>query len=74
MPSESIKLDLNTSTKMLHMLYGKNCATNEILDEGYLVSLSKKWDLKECKNWKYIILLSTSGESLNRIILERLKT
>ncbi len=68
--------DLNTSTKMLYELFGKIWETNEIPDdwkEGYLIKLPKKGDLKECKNWRKIMLLSTAGKVLNRIILERLK-
>ncbi|KAL9978171.1 hypothetical protein ACROYT_G015662 [Oculina patagonica] len=75
-PSEAIKADLNTSTKMLYELFGKIWETNEIPDdwkEGYLIKLPKKGDLKECKNWRGIMLLSTAGKVLNRIILERLK-
>ena len=49
---------------------------NEIPDdwkEGYLIKLPKKGDLKECKNWRGVMLLSTAGKVLYRIILERLK-
>lgn len=75
-PSEAIKPDLNTSTKMLYELFGKIWEMNEIPDdwkEGYLIKLPKKGDLKECKNWRGVMLLSTAGKVLNRIILERLK-
>ena len=61
---------------MLHELFGKIWETNEIPDdwkEGYLVKLPKKGDRKECQNWRGIMLLSTTGKVLNRIILERLK-
>ena len=50
---EAIKAGLNTSTKMLHELFGKIWETNEIPDdwkEGYLFKLPKKGDLKECQN------------------------
>ena len=75
-PSEAIKADLNTLTKMLYELFGKIWEMNEIPDdwkEGYLIKLPKKGDLKKCKNWRGIMLLSTAGKVLNRIILERLK-
>ena len=75
-PSEAIKADINTSTKMLYELFGKIWETNEIPDdwkEGCLIKLPKKGDLKECKNWRGIMLLSTAGKVLNRVILERLK-
>ena len=59
-PSEAIKADLNTSTKMLPELFGRIWETDEIPDDwkkGYLVKLPKKGDLKECKNWRGIMLL-----------------
>ena len=37
------------------------------------IKLPKTGDLKECKNWRGIMLLSTAGKVLNRIILQRLK-
>ena len=61
---------------MLHELFGKIWETDEIPDdwnEGYRIKLLKKGDLKACKNWRGIMLLSTAGKMLNRIILERLK-
>jgi len=61
---------------MLYELFGKIWEMNEIPDdwkEGYLIKLPKKGDLKECKNWRGIMLLPTAGKVLNRIILERLK-
>ena len=75
-PPEAIKADLETSAEMLYNLFGKIRETNEIPDdwkEGYLIKLPKKGDLNECKNWRGIMLLSTAGKVLNRIILERLK-
>ena len=64
--------DLETSAEMLYNLFGKIWETNEIPDnwkEGYLIKLPKKRDLKECKKWRGIMLLSTAGKVLNRIIL-----
>ena len=75
-PSEAIKADLSTSTKTLHELFGKIWERDEIPDdwkEGYLVKLPKKGGLKECENWRGVMLLSTAGKVPNRIILERLK-
>ena len=74
--AEAIKADLKNSAEMLYNLFGKIWETNEIPDdwkEGYLIKLPKKGYLKECKNWRAIVLLSTAGKVLNRIILERLK-
>ena len=42
-------------------------------EEGYLVKITKKGDLQECKNYRGIMLLSVPGKVLNGIILERLK-
>ena len=45
---------------MLHELFGRIWEKDEIPDdwkEGYLVKLPKKGDLKECKNWRGIMLL-----------------
>ena len=47
-PSEAMKTDLNTSTEMLHELFGKIWKTNELPDdwkEDYLIKLPKKGDL-----------------------------
>ena len=41
--------------------------------EGLLVKLPKKGDLSWCKNYRRIMLLSTAGNVLNRIILERIR-
>ncbi|PFX14848.1 Transposon TX1 uncharacterized 149 kDa protein [Stylophora pistillata] len=75
-PPEAIKIDLSTSTEMLYELFGNIWETNEVPDdwkEGYLIKLPKKGDQRECKKWRDITLLSTSGKVLSRIILERLK-
>jgi len=59
---------------MLYELFGKIWETNEIPgEEDYLIKLPKKGDLKKCKSWRGIMVLSTAGKVLNRIILERLK-
>ena len=75
-PAEAIKGDLDTSTEMMYKLLGKIWETGEIPQEwkeGYLVKLPKKGDLRDCKNYRGIMLLSVPGKILNRIILERLK-
>ena len=75
-PPKAIKEDLITSTEMLYELFGKIWETYEVPDdwkEGYLIKLPKKGDLRECKNWRGIMLLSTAAKVLSRIILKRLK-
>ena len=76
-PAEAIKADIETSTEILHDLFGKIWEQEEIpteWKEGYLVKLPKKGDMQECKNYRGIMLLSVPGKVLNRIILDRLKT
>ena len=41
--------------------------------EGILVKLTKKGDLSLCKNYRGIMLLSSAGKVLNRIILEPMR-
>ncbi len=41
--------------------------------EGTLIKLQKKGDLRNCSNYRGIMLLSVPGKVLNRIILERMK-
>ena len=59
-PSEAIKADSITSTKMLQEFFGKTWETNELPDdwkEGYLIKLPKKGDRKKkCKNWRGLML------------------
>ncbi|KAL9961749.1 hypothetical protein ACROYT_G030756 [Oculina patagonica] len=72
-PSPSEMPDIQLAVTPLQ-LFGKIWETNEIPDdwkEGYLIKLPKK--LNECQNWRGIMLLSTTGKVLNRVILERLK-
>ena len=75
--AEAIKADIETSTEILHDLFGKIWEQEEIpteWKEGYLVKLPKKGDMQECKNYRGVMLLSVPGKVLNRIILDRLKT
>ena len=76
-PAEAIKADTETSTEMLHDLFGKIWEQEEIpteWKEGYPVKLPKKGNMQDCKNYRGIILLSVPGKVLNRVILDRLKT
>ena len=41
--------------------------------DGNIIQIPKKGDLRECKNYRGIMLPSTPGKVLNRIILERLQ-
>ena len=76
-PAEAIKADIETSTEILHHLFGKIWEQEEIpteWKEGYLVKLPKKGDMQDCKNYRGIMLLSVPGKVLNIVILDRLKT
>lgn len=41
--------------------------------DGIIVKIPKKGDLRKCKNYIGIMLLSTPGKVLNRVLLERLQ-
>ena len=61
----------------LHWLFGKIWVEEEIPEDwrhGHLFKLPKKGNLKDCKNWRDITLLSIPGKVFNRILLERMKT
>ena len=72
-PVEVLRADISTSVNMLHGLlikiWGQAYIPSE-WREGILVKLAKKGDLSLCKNYRGIMLLSTAGMVLNRIILE----
>jgi hypothetical protein len=62
---------------MLHPLLNKIWENKSIPDDwkkGHLVKLPKKIDLASCNNQRGIMLLSSPGKVLTKIILERLKT
>ena len=61
----------------LYRLFGKIWVEEEIREDwrhGHLSKLPKKGNLKDCKNWRGITLLSIPGKAFNRILLERMKT
>ena len=41
--------------------------------EGIIIKLPKKGDLRDCSNYRGIMLLSTPGKDLNRVLLERME-
>ena len=61
---------------MLYSLFS-NIWENEELPalwkEGIIIKLPKKGDLRDCSNYRGIMLLSTPGKVLNRVLLERMK-
>ena len=75
-PVEAMKADIESSTNMLYSLFGKIWESEEIPEdwkEGFIVTIPKKGDISECKNYRGIMLLSAPGNVLNRVILDRLK-
>ena len=75
-PPEALKADIDTSTEILYSLLGKIWNEEKIPQDwkdGHVVVLPKKGDLSQCKNYRGIMLLSTPGKVLNKIILERMK-
>ena len=76
-PAEAIKADIETSTEILHDLFGKIWEQEEIpteWKEGYLVKLPKKGDMQESNIYRGTMVLLVPGKVLNRVILDRLKT
>ena len=60
---------------MLCSLFSKIWEKEEVLaqwKEGIIIKLPKKGDLRDCSNYRGIMLLSTPGKVLNRILLERM--
>ena len=72
-PAEAIKADIETAVQMLYSLFSKIWEKEEVpaqWKEGILIKLPKKGDLRDCSNYRGIMLLSTPGKVLNRILLE----
>nr|KAG5700908.1 hypothetical protein BaRGS_012315 [Batillaria attramentaria] len=75
-PAEAIKADTETAVNMLHSLFSKIWEKEEVpaqWKEGIVIKLPKKGDLRDCSNYRGIMLLSVPGKVLNRILLERMK-
>ena len=75
-PAEAIKADMETAVNMLHSLFSKIWEKEEVPAqwmEGIVIKLAKKGDLRECSNYRGIMLLSVPGKVLNRVLLERIK-
>nr|KAG5690011.1 hypothetical protein BaRGS_007313 [Batillaria attramentaria] len=75
-PAEAIKADTETAVNMLHSLFSKIWEKEEVpaqWKEGIVIKLPKKGDLRDCNNYRGIMLLSVPGKVLNRILLERMR-
>lgn len=75
-PAEAIKADMETSISLFHSLFGKIWEEEEVPPqwrEGIIIKIPKKGDLRDCGNYRGIMLLSVPGKVLNRILLDRMK-
>nr|KAG5686528.1 hypothetical protein BaRGS_012209 [Batillaria attramentaria] len=66
-PAEAIKADTETAVNMLHSLFSKIWEKKEVpaqWKERILIMLPKKGDLRDCSNYRGIMLLSVPGKSL----------
>ena len=67
-PAEAIKADMETAVNMLHSLFSKIWEKEEVPSqwkEAIVINLAKKGDLRECSNYRGIMLLSVPGKVLN---------
>ena len=74
-PSEAIKTDVETAVKMLYSLFSKIWEKEEVRPRGKKESSSScnKGDPRDCCNYRGIMLLSTPGKFLSRVLPERMK-
>ena len=75
-PAEAIKADLDTAVNTLFSLFGRIWEEEVIpaqWKEGLVIKLPKKGDLRDCNNYRGIMLLSVPGKVFNRVLLERMK-
>ena len=74
-PAEAIKADIETAVNMLYSLFSKIWTKEAVpaqWKEG-IMKLPKKGDFRDCNNYRGIMLLSTPGKVLNRVLLEGMK-
>ena len=75
-PAEAIKAGLETNVTILHNLFSKIWEKEEIpaqWKEGTIIKLPNKGNLRDCNNYRGIMLLSAPSKVLNHILLERMK-
>ena len=71
-----IKADKATAATELTKLFRKVWEEEKISDKwkkGVIVKLPKKGDIRECNNWRGIILLTVPSKLFGRIIINRIK-
>ena len=75
-PAQALKADIDTATDILHNLFTKIWDEEKVpavWREGLVIKLPKKGGLRDCSNFRGIMLLSVPGKVLNRVILDRVK-
>ena len=75
-PPDVLKADTNATTDILYGLLNDIWEKEEIptdWKEGLIVTVPKKGNLSECKNWRGITLLSVPSKILCRILLDRIQ-
>ena len=71
-----MKGDLNAATEIFLSLFEEIWEEEKLHDdrkEGLIIKLPKKGDLRDCKTYRGVMLLSVPGKVLNRFLLERMK-
>ena len=74
--ADILKADIDFSTMKIHRLLEKIWRHEKIPNNwkrGLIIKLAKKGNLKECKNFRGITLLSVVGKVLGRIIIDRIR-
>ena len=74
--AELLKADIVFSAKKIHQLMTKIWQHERIPNSwmrGLIIKIAKKGNLKDCKNWRGITLLSVVGKMLGRIIIDRIR-
>ena len=75
-PAEAIKADIETAVNMLYSLFSKIWEKEKVpaqWKEGIVIKLPKKGDVRDCSNYRGIVLLSTPGKVLNMVLLKMMK-
>ena len=74
--AELLKAPKELSAAKVHQLLEKVWKHEKIPDKwkrGLIIKLPKKGNLKECKNWRGITLLSVVGKILGRIVIDQIR-
>ena len=75
--AEPLKADIDyatTKVKEIINIVWRDDKTPRKWRKGLIVKLPKKGNLKECKNWRGITLLSVVSKVLGRIVIDRRRT